>query len=73
MSPSASTQFAKAAKAAKPQRHRPSTLSIRVSDEERAILRRKAGKRSTGAYVREKALGDELAPRRKTAAKPSLG
>jgi len=46
MSPAISAQFAKAA--AKPKRRRPSSLSIRVSDEERAILKRKAGKRSLG-------------------------
>lgn len=56
----------------KPKRRRPSSLSIRVSNEERAILQRKAGKRSIGAYVREKALGDEQAPRRKSQAKPSI-
>ena len=73
MSRTLSTQFADvAAKPAKPKRRRPSSLSIRVSDEERAVLRRKAGKRSIGAYIREKALGDEQTPRRKAAAKPSL-
>lgn len=56
----------------KPKRHRPSPLSIRITDEERAILERKAGKRSLGAYVRDAALGEEQAPRRKAAAKPSL-
>ncbi len=74
MSRALSSQFADAAaKPAKrkPKRRRPSSLSIRVSDEERAILERKAGKRSLGAYVREKVLGDEQAPRRKRAAKPA--
>lgn len=56
----------------KPKRHRSSSLSIRVSDEERAILERKAGKRSLGAYVREKVLGDEQTPRRKSAGKPAI-
>lgn len=75
MSRSLPAHFAKVANLAKPKpkRRRPSSLSIRVSDEERAILQRKAGKRSIGAYVREKALGDEQAPRRKGAAKPSIG
>lgn len=74
MSRTLSNQFAKAAQPAKrkPKRRRPSSLSIRVSDEERVILERKAGKRSIGAYVREKALGDEQAPRRKGAAKPAV-
>lgn len=71
MSPAASAQFAKAAKS-KPKRRRPSSLSIRVSDEERAILKRKAGKRSLGAYVRHVALGEQEAPRRKAAATPSV-
>lgn len=56
----------------KSKRRRSSPLSIRVTDEERAILERKAGKRSLGAYVRDAALGEEQAPRRKAAAKPSL-
>lgn len=74
MSRTLSTQFAKAAKPgkAKPKRRRPSSLSIRVTDDERAILERKAGKRSIGAYVREKVLGDKQAPRRKAAAKPPV-
>lgn len=60
--------------AAKPKsrRKRPAPFSIRLSDEERAILQRKAGKRSLGAYARAKLLGDEEAPRRKAAAKPSV-
>ncbi|EKE78041.1 hypothetical protein [Oceanibaculum indicum] len=72
MSRTLSKQFTDTAKPAKPKRRRPSSLSIRVSDEERAILQRKAGKRSIGAYVREKALGDEQAPRRRSVAKPSI-
>ncbi len=71
MSPSPSVQFADASKR-KPKRRRPSSLSIRITDEERAILKRKAGKRSIGAYVRDAALGDDQAPRRKAAAKPSI-
>lgn len=75
MSRTLSNQFATAAaKPAKrkPKRRRPSSLSIRVSDEERAILARKAGKRSIGAYVREKVLGDDQTPRRKSAGKPAV-
>lgn len=74
MSQPLSNSFTAAATPAKPKpkRRRPSSLSIRVSDEEREILQRKAGKRSIGAYVREKALGDEQAPRRKSQAKPSI-
>ena len=74
MSQPLAMSFTVAAKPAKPKpkRRRPSSLSIRVSDEEREILQRKAGKRPIGAYVREKALGDEQAPRRKSQAKPSI-
>ena len=74
MSRSLPEHFAKVAYSVKPKpkRRRASSLSIRVSDEEREILQRKAGKRSIGAYVREKALGDEQALRRKVAAKPSI-
>ena len=75
MSRTLSNQFADAAATPakrKPKRRRPSSLSIRVSDEERAILERKAGKRSLGTYVREMALGDEQAPRRKSAGKPAI-
>ena len=75
MSRTLASQFADAAaKPAKrkPKRRCPSSLSIRVSDEERAILERKAGKRSLGAYVREMALGDAQAPRRKGAVKPPV-
>lgn len=66
--------FTAAAKPAKrkPKRRRPSSLSIRVSDEERAILKRKAGKRSLGAYVRHVVLGDEQEPRKKVAPQPKL-
>lgn len=54
------------------KRKRPAPFAIRLSDEERAILQRKAGKRSIGAYVRETVLGDEQAARRKGAAKPAI-
>ena len=69
--PHFATAAAKSAKR-KPKRRRPSSLSIRVSDEERATLERKAGKRSLGAYVRETVLGGNQAPRRKGAAKPPV-
>ena len=73
MTLSASRNFAKAASAKPaPKRRRPSPLSIRLSDEERAILERKAGNRPLGAYVREQVLGEQAAPRGKGRAKPSL-
>jgi hypothetical protein len=73
MSESLSPTFANTArKSTKPKRRRPFAVSIRVSDAERDALKRKAGRRSIGAYVREKALGDDQEPRRKNAAKPSI-
>lgn len=72
MTLSASDQFFKTAAKPRPKRRRPSSLSIRLSAEERAILERKAGKRSLAAYIRHTALGDEQAPRRKVKAKPAL-
>lgn len=56
----------------KPKRRRPSALSIRVSDEERALLKRKAGTRSVGAYVRDKALGRDQEPRQTASSRPSI-
>ena len=72
MSPSISAQFAKAAAKPKVKRRRPAPFSIRLSDDERAHLERKAGKRSLGAYARAKLLGDVEELRRKAAAKPSV-
>ena len=75
MSPSLSKNFAKVAgtqAGTGKKRKRPAPFTIRLSDGERAILERKAGKRSIGAYIREKALGDEQAPRRKRAGKPAV-
>ena len=75
MSLSASAEFKKvSAKPAKPRpkRKRPYSLSVRLSDEERALLERKAGSRPLGAYVRQKVLGESEEKRRKTRAKPSL-
>lgn len=74
MTRSAANTFNANAQPAKhaPKRRRPFSVSIRVSDAERDALKRKAGKRSIGAYVREKTLGDDLEQRRKNAAKPSI-
>ena len=72
MSQTLSTQFAKAAAKPKAKRRRPAPFSIRLSDDERAYLERKAGRLPLGAYARAKLLGDEEAPRRKAAAKPSV-
>jgi hypothetical protein len=74
MSRSTADIFKEVAEPAKraPKRRRPSSLSIRVTDGERALLKRKAGKRSIGAYVRSKALGESEEPRRKSSAKPTI-
>ena len=75
MSGSLSAQFAKVAARRvnpKPKRRRPSSLSIRVSNEERAYLECMAGRRSIAAYVREKVLCGEQTSRRKVATNPSL-
>ena len=42
----------------------PPPLSIRFTDEERARLKRDAGKLSLSAYIRQKLLGDDVAPRK---------
>lgn len=54
------------------QRKRPYSLSVRLSDDEHALLKRKAGSRPLGAYLRQRALGEQEEPRRKTRAKPPL-
>lgn len=50
--------------AAKRTKKRPAPLSLRVTDEERAFLKRAAGSRSMNAYIREKVFGDAASPRR---------
>ncbi len=49
-------QFEKAT--AKPKKKRPSPLSLRLSDEERAQLHLDAGSLAVGAYIRKKLFGD---------------
>jgi hypothetical protein len=71
MSQSATETFKNSAKRA-PKRRRASSISIRVSATEQEALKRKAGKRSVGAYVRERALGEDQEPRRKASSKPPL-
>lgn len=73
MSRSAADIFKEAAaKPVKAKRRRRAPFSIRLSDDERAKLERKAGKRSLGSYARAKLLGDDQQPRRTAAAKPSI-
>lgn len=42
----------------------PRPFSLRLSEGERAILRRRAGKRSMGEYIRSKLFGDAATPRK---------
>lgn len=67
MSSSVKTSFAKSAR-----KKRPAPFSIRLSDEERACLARKAGNKPLGTYAREKLLGDAVAARKAVAPTPKL-
>lgn len=69
MSSSIKQSFEQSAGPAKPKR--PAPFSIRLSEDERAVLKRKAGKKPLGAYVRAKLLGDEET-RRKPSRAPSI-
>ena len=46
------------------KRKRPAPFSIRLSEDERAHLERKAGNKPLGTYAREKLLGDAQTPRK---------
>ena len=59
-----STQSQNFNAAAKPKKKRPAPLSLRVTEEERALLKELAGRRSVNAYIREKVFGDKASPRR---------
>ena len=61
-SPSNQTHFNEAAKPGKKKRIAP--LSVRVTEEERVLLKQLAGSRSVNSYVREKVFGDNGKPRR---------
>jgi len=43
-----------------------SPLSVRFTEEERALLQQRAGRQSLSAYVRDSVLGGQAAPRRKS-------
>ena len=53
------------------RRKRPSPFSIRLSAEERAYLKRKAGRRPLGRYIRDKLLDGTEAPRKPSPAPPT--
>ncbi len=54
------------------RKKRPAPFSIRLSDEERAYLARKAGNKPLGTYAREKLLGDAMAARKEVAPTPKI-
>jgi len=56
---------------AKSKPHRPAPFSIRLSEEERAYLERKAGNKPLGAYIRSRLLEDAEASRKPSRA-PSM-
>ncbi|MDF2368877.1 hypothetical protein [Sneathiella sp.] len=45
---------------AKPKKKRPSPLSLRLSEEERAQLQHDAGSLAVGTYIRKKLFGDDI-------------
>ena len=47
-----------------PKRKQPPPFSIRFTEEERARLKRDAGKLSLSAYIRQKLFGDAASPRK---------
>ncbi len=67
MNSSAKHTFNKTARTDK----RPAPFSIRLSVDERAFLKRKAGNKPLGAYIRSKLLGD-AETRRKPSRAPSI-
>ncbi|MEQ8287878.1 hypothetical protein [Thalassospira sp.] len=69
MSSSIKRSFDHSSGAVKPKR--PAPFSIRLSGDERAVLKRRAGNKPLGAYVRAKLLGDEET-RRKPSRAPSI-
>ena len=57
-------------KAAVTPRKTPAPFSLRLSFEERAKLEHAAGDKALGAYIRERLLGDDAAPRMKRGRSP---
>jgi len=51
---------------------RPAPFSIRLATEERALLKRKAGNRSLGAYIRSKLLDEKDTRPRKPSKAPAI-
>ena len=45
------------------KKKRPSPLAVRVSDQEKALLKRLAGNRSVNGYIRQKLFGDAVHPK----------
>lgn len=63
-SPDVARDFLGAATGARKKRPPKRNLTIRLSDDERAVLVQEAGKLSLAAYVRRKLLGASVTPRR---------
>jgi hypothetical protein len=70
MTSSAKQAFADSAAA--PRRKRPAPFSIRLSEDERAYLERKAGNKPLGTYARDKLLGDTQTSRKTPPRKQSM-
>jgi len=51
------------ASCARAKHDKPKPFSIRLTDDERALIRRKAGNKPLGTYVRDRLLGDQAAKR----------
>ncbi|VXC98358.1 conserved hypothetical protein [Oceanicaulis sp. 350] len=49
----------------------PPPFSLRLSEEERALLRQRAGRRSLGEYIRHVLFGDHASPRKVKCRQPS--
>lgn len=74
MTSSTIIEFSKAGKH-KAKGKRPAPFCLRLSEDERAALERKAGKQPLGAYIRSQLLdGEEIKPRKKSSRtrKPSV-
>lgn len=73
MTLSSKKQFKNAAsKSKKPKLGALKPFSVRFSDEERAFLDRKAGRKPLGTYIRDELLGDQQAKRKTTLPVPKI-
>ncbi len=63
---------AKRPRKANGKRTYPPPFSLRLTEEERAWLRAKAGSRSIGAYIRMRVFGEDASPRKVERRQPSV-